>query len=217
MIFESCSEIRGYFSDYVDGVCDAGKVRSIRYHLANCPPCNEDLERCRTLREDLRGLERRRVPRQLALRLRVRASQEFHRNGVERLMVRLENMLRPVFIPAMTGILVALVCIGLVLGEGTTQSNDIPDVPLAIVTPPRIQEMAPLNFDTEGRPLVLVTNVNAHGEVTSYRVLSGPHSPQLMERLDRMMYFSVFQPATSFGVPTSGQVVLSFRRITVRG
>ena len=126
-------------------------------------------------------------------------------------------MFRPVFIPAVAGMLVAVVCIGLVLGEGTPRSNDIPDVPLAIVTPPRVQEMAPLNFDTEGRPVVLVTYVNAHGEVTSYRVLSGPHSPQLMERLDRMLYFSVFQPATSFGVPTSGRVVLSFRRITVRG
>ncbi|HVA00481.1 MAG TPA: zf-HC2 domain-containing protein [Terriglobia bacterium] len=217
MIFESCSEIRSYFSDYIDGVCDTPAIRSIRYHLANCPPCNEDLEHCRTLRAELRGLERQHVPRHLALRLRVRASQEFHRNALQCVMVRLENMLRPVFIPAVAGLLVALVCISLVLGEGTPRSNNIPDVPLSLVTSPRIQEMAPLNFDTEGRPLVLVTYVNAHGEVTSYRVLSGPHSPQLMERLDRMMYFSVFQPATSFGVPTSGRVVLSFRRITVRG
>jgi hypothetical protein len=217
MIFESCSEIRNHFSDYIDGVCDPGTVRSIRYHLEDCAPCNEDLERCRLLRAELRGMERRQVPPSLALRLRVRASQEFHRNFVQRLKVRMENMLRPVFIPALAGILVAVVCIGMVLGEGTPQSNNIPDVPLAIVTPPRIQEMAPLDFDTGGRPLVLVTYVNAHGEVTSYRVLSGPHSPQLMEHLDRLMYFSVFQPATSFGVPTSGRVVLSFRRITVRG
>jgi Putative zinc-finger len=217
MIFESCSEIRNYFSDYIDGACDTAAIRSIRYHLANCAPCSEDLERCRTLRADLRGLERKHVPRHLALRLRVQASQEFHRNALDRLMVRLENMLRPVLIPAVAGALVAVVCIGLMLGEGTPRTNNIPDVPLAIVTPPRIQEMAPLNFDTGGQPLVLVTYVNAHGEVTSYRVLSGPHSPQLMQRLDRMMYFSVFQPATSFGVPTSGRVVLSFRRITVRG
>jgi CRISPR-associated Cas5-like protein len=32
-----------------------------------------------------------------------------------------------------------------------------------------------------------------------------------------MMYYSLFEPATSFGRPTSGQVVLSFRTITVRG
>lgn len=217
MIFESCSEIRGYFSDYIDGVCEPATVRSIRYHLASCAPCSEELERCETMRTELQGLERKHVPHHLALSLRVQTSRELHRNALQRAMVRLENMLGPVFVPAVAGILVALVCIGLMLGEMTPRSNNIPDVPLAIVTPPRVQEMAPLNFDTEGQPLVLVTYVNARGEVTSYRVLSGPHSPQLMRRLDRMMYFSVFQPATSFGVPTSGRVVLSFRRITVRG
>jgi hypothetical protein len=53
--------------------------------------------------------------------------------------------------------------------------------------------------------------------VKGYRVLSGQNSPELMQRLDRMIYFSVFQPATAFGKPTDGEVVLSLRRITVRG
>jgi hypothetical protein len=38
-----------------------------------------------------------------------------------------------------------------------------------------------------------------------------------MQRLDRMIYFSVYKPATMFGKPTDGEVVLSLRRITVRG
>jgi hypothetical protein len=50
-----------------------------------------------------------------------------------------------------------------------------------------------------------------------YRVLSGPSSPELIDRLDRIIYFSTFQPATMFGRPTDGQMVLSLRRITVRG
>jgi hypothetical protein len=51
----------------------------------------------------------------------------------------------------------------------------------------------------------------------SYRVLSGQLSPQLVRDLDRIIYFSLFDPATAFGKPTDGQVVLSLRRITVRG
>jgi Putative zinc-finger len=215
MIFESCSEIRSYFSDYIDGACDTATIRSIRYHLASCAPCKDELERYQALQSELHGLARRQVSRDLGLRLRVCASQELHRNVVARLMVRLENILRPVLLPSVAGSLVALVCIGFVLGELTPRHNNIPDVPL--VTPPRIEQLAPIDFDTGSGSLVLVTYVNSSGEVTSYRVLSGPHSPRLMEHLDRMMYYSTFQPATSFGIPTSGRLVLSLRRITVRG
>ena len=65
--------------------------------------------------------------------------------------------------------------------------------------------------------MVLVTHIDAEGRVMDYKILSGQHSPELTYRLDRLMYFSQFHPATMFGRPTGGQVVLSLRRITVRG
>jgi hypothetical protein len=80
-----------------------------------------------------------------------------------------------------------------------------------------VQALAPMDFNTGDNSLVLVTQINAEGRVKGYRVLSGQGSPELMQRLDRMIYFSVFQPATMFGKPTDGEVVLSLRRITVRG
>ena len=217
MIFESCSEIRGSFSDYIDGACPAETNHSVRYHLAHCAPCHAELERYQALQAELHHLSRQQVTPQLALRLRVQVSQDLHRNVLQRFMVRLENLFQPVLLPFVAGSLVALICIGLMLGEGTPRVSNIPDVSVGFVTPPRVQELAPMNFDTGNQPLVLVTYVNAQGQVTSYRVLSGRPSPLLMQRLDRMMYFSLFQPATSFGQPTSGRVVLSFRRITVRG
>ena len=217
MIFESCSEIRGHFSDYIDGVCPAETNHSVRYHLAHCAPCTAELERYRVLHAELCHLSRQRVTPQLALRLRVQMSQELHRNVFQCFMVRLENMFRPVLFPSVGGALVALICIGLMLGAGVPRASNIPDVPLDLVTPPRVQVLAPMNFDTGSRPLVLITYVNSKGRVTSYKILSGQQSPGLMQRLDRMMYYSLFEPATSFGMPTSGQVVLSFRTITVRG
>ncbi len=217
MIFESCAEIRSYFSDYVDGVCDAKVVRSIRYHLSGCKPCKAELERYRSLQADLRSLGRRQVPGDVALRLRVQVSRHLHRNVAQRLRVRLENLFRPVLFPSLGGLTTALVFMMLVLGVGMPRRSNVPDVTLAIETPPTILELAPMNFDVGNNPLVVVTYVNARGEVTSYKVLSGPRSPKLMESLDRMMYFSLFHPATSFGVPTSGRLVLSLRQITVRG
>ena len=215
MIFESCSEIRSKFSDYIDGVCPAETMHSVRYHLTHCAACTSELNRYDALHAELSHLSRQQVTQQLALRLRVQVSQELHRNLFQRLTVRLENLFRPVLFPSVAGTLVALICIVLMLGAGAPQASNIPDVPL--ITPPRIQVLPPMELNTGAQPLVLVTYINAQGRVTSYKILSGQQSPGLMQRLDQMMYYSLFQPATSFGQPTDGQVVLSFRTITVRG
>jgi hypothetical protein len=215
MIFETCSEIRGHFSEYIDMACPVETIQSVRYHLAHCAPCAAELEQYEALQSELHQLSRQRVSAELALRLRVQMSQELHRNLFQRFKVRLENLFRPVWFPSVGGALVALICIVLMLGAGTPQTSNIPDIPLEL--PPRVQILAPMTFDTGAQPLVLVTYVNAQGRVTKYRILSGQQSPGLIQRLDQMMYYSLFEPATSFGQPTSGQVVLSFRTITVRG
>ncbi|HEX5410412.1 MAG TPA: zf-HC2 domain-containing protein [Terriglobia bacterium] len=215
MIFETCSEIRGHFSEYIDGACAADAIHSIRYHLAHCVPCTSELERYEALQTELRGLSRQQVSPHLALRLRVQLSQELHRNFFQRLLVHLENIFRPVLFPSVAGSLLALVCIALMLGAEAPHASSVPDVPF--VTPPRVQVLPPVNLGTGAQPLVLVTFINAQGRVTNYKIISGQQTPGLIQRLDQMMYYSLFQPATSFGEPTSGQVVLSFRTITVRG
>lgn len=217
MIFESCTEIRGYFGDSLDGVCQPEKVRSVRFHLSYCAACREDFERRQVLRADLRALPRLRVPPELALRLRVRLSQELHRNLLGRFWVRVENALQPLLLPASAGLLTAVVCFGLIMGAQAVPETNAPDVPLEIATPPRVRALGPINLDTGDQAVVLVTQVNAEGRVVGYRVLSGQNSPELTKRLDQMMYFSLFQPATMFGRPTDGQLVLSLRQITVRG
>lgn len=216
-MFESCVEIRGYFSDYVDGVCDRNRDRSLRYHLEYCGSCRGELERFELMQADLRTLPRRRVPPDLALRLRVRMSQELHRNILGRLWVRLENSLQPLLLPASGGVLTAVISFGLIMGSHAVPVTDSPDVPISIVTPPRVRELAPINFTNDDESVVLVTRIDSGGRVQSYEVLSGQQSPELMHHLDRTIYFSVFDPATTFGKPTEGQVVLSLRRITVRG
>lgn len=76
-----------------------------------------------------------------------------------------------------------------------------------------------MKLDIGAQPVLLMTNVNAEGRVTSWEIISGQESPGLIQRLDQMMYYTLFEPATSFGRPTSGQVILSLpaRTITVRG
>jgi anti-sigma factor RsiW len=216
-MFESCVEIRSHFSDYLDGLCSPQARKSIRYHLAFCEACAEQLEQWQSVREELRALPRWQVPPEVALRLRVQVSQLLHKNPFSQLWVRLDNALKPLLIPATGGVLTAVICFCLFMGSNGVPITNVPDVTSQLPTPARVQELAPMDLNPDENGLVLVTQINAAGRGIGYQLLSGQSSPQLMQRLDRMIYFSVFRPATMAGKPTDGQVVLSLRRITVRG
>jgi anti-sigma factor RsiW len=217
MIPESCLEIRDHFSDYLDGECAPQVLRAVLAHLDHCEPCQDEFERAREVSSALRALPRHRAPQEAALRLRVRLSQELHRNWIGRVSIYLENFLRPLLLPATGGVLTAFVCLGLMMSAGVPPEAHTPDVPTGIATPARLQELMPVNLSVGDQQIEVVTNVDAEGHATSYRVVSGQHSPKLMHELDRMIFFSLYQPATMFGAPTNGQVVLMVRHITVRG
>jgi hypothetical protein len=216
-MFEGCVEIRNHYSDYLDGLCDPQVLKSIRFHLSYCGSCRQELEVWETLQADLCGLSRCQVPPELALRLRVEVSQALHNKLLERLRVWMDNVLQPVLLPASGGVLAAIVCFCLIMGSLVVPVTSTPDVPLGLVTPPRVRELAPFDFNTGDAPVVVVMRIDAGGRAMGYRLLSGESSPELIHQLDRVIYFSNFQPATWFGRPTDGQVVLSLRRITVRG
>ncbi len=216
-MFETCVEIRRHFSDYLDDGCERESLRSIRFHLNYCASCREELEQMQAIQAELQALPRRRVPPELALSMRVRISQRLHRNLLRQLWVRCENALQPLLIPASGGVLTAIIFFGLLMGWQVVPALNIPDVPLEIVTPPRVRELAPMNFNDGDQAVVVLTQIDAAGRVVGYKVLSGPITPELTRSLDRTIYFSLFAPATMFGRPTDGQVVLSLRRITVRG
>jgi len=217
-MFENCLEIRNHFSDYLDDLCTPEARKSIRYHLSFCNVCQEQLEQMQSVQEELHTLPRQQVPAELALRLRVEASRSLAPpTPLFERWVHFEDALKPLLLPATGGVLTAIICFCLIMGSQVVPMTNIPDVTVQVVTPARVQALAPMDFNTGDSPLVLVTQINAEGHVKGYRVLSGESSPEIMNRLDRMIYFSVFQPATNFGKPTDGEVVLSLRRITVRG
>lgn len=215
-MFENCIEIRNHFSDYADGLCDREVLRSLRFHLTHCQSCTRELEIRRTIHEDLRSLPVDRVAPEVSLRMRVMVSQHLHRNFLGHVVVFLENAIKPLMLPASAGVLTAIICFGLILGAQVIPANWQEDAK-EISTPPRVRTLGPINLSTDEQAVVLVTHVDAEGRVAYYQVLSGQQSPALMHRLNRMMYSSYFKPATMYGKPTDGQVVLSLQRITVRG
>ncbi len=216
-MFESCLEIRAHFWEYLDGSCERSVFRSICYHLEFCSACRKELERTETLMSDMRSLPTRRVPPELALRLRVQLSRQLHQNLLGRALVFIDNALRPLLLPASGGVIAAVFCFVLIVGSQMVPTASLAGVPSETNKPARIQSLAPINFPMSDEGIVVVTNIDAEGRVLSYQVLSGTASSDMLRSLDRMMYFSHFQPAMMDGKPTDGQVVLSLRRITVRG
>ena len=216
-MFESCLEIRAHFWDYLDGTCERSVFRSIRYHLEYCSSCRQELERMEMVSGDLKSLRTRRVPPELALRLRVRLSQHLHQNLLGRLLISLDNVLRPLLLPASGGFAAAVLCFVLIVGSQISPTAGLASVATQTNKPPRIQQLAPINFPIGDDGIVVMTNIDAEGRVLSYQVISGSASNAVLHNLDRMMFFSHFQPAMLDGKPTDGQVVLSLRRITVRG
>jgi hypothetical protein len=212
-MFESCLEIRRLFSEYVDDVCADETRHSIRYHLRECPGCERELERYQLLCSDLRALPAPRMPASVELMLNVALSRARHSHVLSNLGVHLQNVLRPLLLPASGAVLAGFLCLGLTL------SWLVPPVPqpdTARATRAAVESLEPVDFDTGRDGLWLVTHVNADGRVVDYEVMGGEQSPQLKSELDRVMYFSVFRPATRWGRPTDGQLVLSLRRVTVR-
>jgi len=214
-MFESCLEIRRQFSGYVDDMCSDAARHSIRYHLRICAACELELERYQLLRADLRSLSRPRLRESEQLRLDVALSRALHAKPLEMLQLRFENALRPLLLPASGAVLAGLLCLGLTLDWLIVPPAPSPDA--SSVTPAAVEALEPVDFNTGKDGLCLVGHVNADGRVVDYQVVSGKQSPELKSHLDHLMYFSVFRPATRLGKPTDGQVILSLRRITVRG
>ena len=71
---------------------------------------------------------------------------------------------------------------------------------------------------TSEESLVVEAYVGPDGRVQDYRILSSPEDAEaILPQLKNMLIFTTFQPATAFGQPTSGRVILTFSKVQVKG
>jgi len=143
----------------------------------------------------------------------------------------LENVFRPLTVPATGGFFSAILVFVLVfqtIVPGITVRAVQNDVPINLMRPAELvslseypQAWAPEKHDLElslPHGLLIDVTVDAQGQMTGYQILSGPTSRELRHQLDQMLFFSRFSPMLSFGRPTAGgHVILSFSAVRVRG
>jgi len=233
------TKLAGYLDDAVTGAAPVEERAHIREHLEACGYCREELQRYRKLSVLLSRVPRNLPPADLAVRIRVAAAQALPAQNLSSRMRRirdraellLDNVFRPLTVPATGGffsaILVFVVVLQLIV-PGITVRAVPNDVPLNILRPAELISLsdypsswAPEQHDVElslPHGLLIDVTVDQHGQMVAYQILSGPKSVDLRHQLDQMLLFSRFRPMMSFGRPTAGgHVILSFSAIRVRG
>ena len=230
----NCRQSERKLPGYLDGGISPREHASVREHLTTCHSCQLQLERYRRLSICLANVHAEMPPADLALRIRIRASQHVTpaarlRKAWSTVSMTFENFLKPLAVPATGGILTALIVFVLVAHNvlvGVPVGIVPNDLPLNLVQPARLESLAPFPVPvviaTDDRPgsglLLVEATLNAQGQVVSYKILSGPSDDASQRQLDQLMMFSRFRPQTNFGLPRDGgRVVLNFSTVRVRG
>lgn len=227
-----CSEAGKYLPGYVDGAIDVRYHLGLREHLFSCAACRQQLDDYRSMASCLANLDPVMPPRDLALRIRVQAS-ELNSNWLAdqwaRARLAFRNILEPLAVPATGGFFTALAVFVLVVQNilvGVPMGGVVPnDLPLNLVQPAQLESLAPFPIPgivAEGHPdsggLLLEAVLNAQGQVVRYEILSGPNDTIVQKQIDQVLLFSRFRPELNFGVPMSGgRVLLGFSTVHVRG
>ena len=238
-----CTTVRtklpGYLDDALTGAARVQERVQVRQHLDECSVCRAELQRFRRMSVMLSRVPKNAPPADLAVRIKVAVAQAQptptwatrFRKIRDRADILLDNVFRPLTVPATGGFLSAALIFVLVfqmIAPGITVGAVENDVPINLMHPAELislsdypQAWAPEKHDTElslPHGLLLDVTVNAQGQMVDYQILAGPDSVDLRHQLDQMLLFSRFSPMLSFGRPTSGgHVILSFSAIHVRG
>jgi hypothetical protein len=233
------TKLAGYLDDALTGTTSVAERVQIGEHLNGCTTCRAELESFRKLSVLLSRMPKKIPPADLAVRIKVAAAQSQHshdwssrlRKVRDRAEILLDNVFRPLTVPATGGVFSAVVVFVLVLQlmvPGITVRAVSNDVPLNILRPAELLSLSdyPQPWGSEQHELELslpqglqvYVTVDARGQMVDYEILSGPASPTLRHELDQILLFSRFRPMMSFGRPTAGgHVILTFNTVRVRG
>jgi hypothetical protein len=233
------TRLAGYLDDAVENAPGPEMRREVRQHLDRCENCREELQRYRRLSLLLSRMPRAVPPADLAVRIKVAAAQAEETQGLarrwqrikDRCEILLDNVFRPLTVPATGGLFSAFIIFAFVLHmilPGITVQADPNDIPTGLLQPAElislsgypdtvVAEMQHPDVGMQHDLLVDVT-VDANGQMTTYDIISGSDAADVRHSLDQMLIFSRFRPMLSFGRPISGgHVVLSFSAVHVRG
>lgn len=218
----NCQLARERLGELIHEQLRADQSAALRRHLDKCEVCFEEYEYQARLASPLRELSPAEPPAALAMQIRLQASSARGLSLGARWQVRLSGLMRPFALPAAGGLVAALILFAVLMpAVSVTHAAGFPnDVPTALITAPRFKQ-ASLLLPAVGEDLLVEAWIDPQGRVYHYQVFNAQGYPVPQRtagyQLSDVLLTTLFEPATLFGQPTEGKVLLSIRRINVRG
>jgi hypothetical protein len=168
----------------------------------------------------------------LKTRLRVLASHEASRRRERQagrftswrrsLELWLGELMRPLAIPTAGGFVAAVLLFSMLAPSLAVRgaSVETADTPTGLYTVATVKSSLPFGYG--GQDLLVDVSVDEFGRMIDYSIPQAYYlksSPELRRNIENHLITMVFNPATSFGQPTSGRIRLWFRtsRIDIKG
>ena len=222
-----CQKCQSLFSAYLDGAVSGQQMQQIANHLEACAVCANEFAALREMQQSLAALGPAKAPPDLGLKLRLAISHEQARrkaSWIDTLSLKWDNAIRPMLVQVSAGFAGAVIFIGgigLLLGMVAAPEPVMAnDEPLGAMTAPHYlySTVSPSAIVSDHDSVIVVeAYVNAQGRVYDYNIVSGPDDPAVHSQVVDQLLMSVFQPASVFGAPVRGRVVLTFSGISVHG
>ena len=211
-----CSRAIDLMSSYIDCMAEPEESQILESHLDTCEPCQRRLHSYISLRSMMASIEPVRPPEDLVMDTRVRLSHARSGSIFDRIEALVVNVLKPVVVPAVSGITLTVLSFSILLGHLALnlQAQDL-NASNAMEEPVRTTDQtllsAPGNSGTDWRePLSVKANVDYVGRVYEIRILSGSQTPAMKQWIQNLLYTAQFAPATRLGKPINSSTILTF-------
>lgn len=222
----NCSWMQSRLARYLSGELSWFERLAARAHLRLCDECFDEYERRDGAADWTSRIMPVRVPGRLEISTRLALSRELAvvggmRGWIERAGERTRSMLGPLAIRSAGVLASSLLLFGILMPDIWKAHETIPnDVPLtymanALFTAPSIEVMGPYALKQDATVLAFV---DMRGGVYDIELPDDlANNVRLRAELTNALLFTEFHPATRFGRPVAGQILIHFTRTTVRG
>jgi hypothetical protein len=216
-------------SAYLDGQLTEPEHREVLLHLSHCDQCASATRHSANIRAKLRSLPKAASPDGLQTALRVIASKEkvrrtaraslgaFLHHCHENVRLRVNNLMRPLAIPAVGGLASAIVLFSMLVPTfNKPVAEGRMDVPTPFYTAAAVKSsMSPSGFLKD--ELFIELTIDANGRMVEYSIPEGQpivEDAELIRAVEKQLLFTEFTPATNFGRPMYGGKIRVYMRIS---
>ncbi len=218
----NCRTVRKSLSAHLDGCLEARERQQVLRHLDGCPNCELQFAQLLRVRDAVVKLPTAVTPAGLTSALRVMASRERtrriarnhpFRHFADRFRLWSDNLMRPLALPFAGGLASAILLFSMLVPTFSVQRTFGADVPVSLFTEPAVKIQSPFGYPDEDCAVEVL--LDGQGRMIDYTITQGPDFPKNSEArrtLENALLYTEFTPATAFGQPRYGKMVLKFNR-----